>query len=221
MRKAFRIFVWGVFFLAAGVAIVGVGVWIALRHVPSGYRRLAAADPAEAQKASDEMVRRSLALRNALATQGKWRACFSAEHLNGWFAVDMVQNHPELLPAGWSSPRIQITPGGIVAYGRFQRGMVDCVVSLYCEVSLVERNLLAVRIHRVRAGALPMPLKEVIDRITQAAVQRQVPLQWRQSGGDPVALIPLDFRHPETRRQVQVESLRIQEDMICLAGSTQ
>jgi hypothetical protein len=63
-------------------------------------------------------------------------------------------------------------------------------------------------------------MKEVLDRISQAAAQRQIRVQWRQAGGDPVALVPLDFRHPETGRQVQVESLQLQEGILCLAGST-
>ncbi|HOM17817.1 MAG TPA: hypothetical protein PLQ00_10840 [Thermoguttaceae bacterium] len=220
MRKLVRRLFWVVGFLAAGGMLVLLGVWLAVRHVPAGYRRLAQAEQAEAKKSSDEMVRRMLALRNDLAKPGRWQACFSQEHLNGWFAVDMLQNHPGALPTGWSDPRVQIGPDGIIGYCRWQRGMVDCVVSIHGEVSLVEPNVLAVRIRRVRAGALPLPLKEVIDRMTQLAAQHQIRLEWRQTGGDPVALIRLDFRHPETRRQVQVESLGVQEGVLCVSGAT-
>lgn len=220
MQKVVRRLFWVMGFLAAGVVLLVLGLWLAVRHVPAGYRRLAVAEQAEAKKASDEMVRRALELRNALARGGRWQACFSQEHLNGWFAVDMLQNHPGALPTGWSDPRVQIGPDGIIGYCRWQGGMVDCVASIHCEVSLVESNVLAVRIRRVRAGALPVPLKEVIDRMTRLAAQQQIRLEWRQTGGDPVALIRLDFRHPETRRQVQVESLRLQEGSVCFAGST-
>ncbi len=220
MRKLVRRLFWVAGFLAAGGLLLVMGLWLAVRHVPAGYRRLAIAEQAEAKKASDEMVRRILELRNAIVRGGRWQACFSQEQMNGWFAVDMVQNHPGALPIGWSEPRVQIGPDGIIGYCRWQGGIIDCVASIHCEVSLLEPNLLAVRIRRVRAGALPVPLKALIDRITHLAAQQQIRLEWRQTGGDPVALIRLDFHHPETRRQVQVESLRLQEGLICLAGST-
>jgi len=220
VRKALRRVLWAVGFLAAGGLLGVLGLWLGVRHVPAGYRRLAPTEQAQAKQASDEMVRRMLDLRNALARKGRWQACFCQEHLNGWFAVDMLQNHPGALPMGWSDPRVQIGPDGIIGYCRWQGGLVDCVVSVHCEVALAEPNVLAVRLRRVRAGALPVPMKEVLDRISQAAAQRQIRVQWRQAGGDPVALVPLDFRHPETGRQVQVESLQLQEGILCLAGST-
>lgn len=220
MRKLWKVIFWGVGLLLAGGLLVLLALWLALRHVPAGYQELVTPDPTRAVQSSNEMVRRSLDLRNSLARGGPWQACFSAEHLNGWFAVDMLQNHPGLLPTGWSEPRVQITPDGIVGYCRLRQGMIDSVVSLHCEVSLPEPNVLAVRICRVRAGVLPLPLKEVIDRISQVAAQRQIRLHWRQAGGDPVALVHLDFRHPESKRQVQVESFQIQDGTLCLRGST-
>ncbi|MCS7304796.1 MAG: hypothetical protein NZ602_06790 [Thermoguttaceae bacterium] len=220
MQKVVRRLLWVVGTLVACGLLIVLCLWLALRHVPAGYRRLVTAEPTEAKQASDEMVRRILALRNALARPGKWQSCFSQEHLNGWFAVDMLQNHPGALPAGWSDPRVQIGPEGIVGYCRWKSGIVDCVVSIHCEISLLEPNLLALRIRRLRAGALPVPLIKAIDRISQLASQRQIRLEWSQADNAPVALIRLDFRHPETGRQVQVESLQIQEDAICLAGHT-
>lgn len=221
MRKLLRSLLW----IAVGVVVAGSllawGVWIALRYEPNRYKELLAIDPAQVQRASDEMIRRVLAWRNAAAVPSKWQLCFTAEQLNGWFAVDMVQNHPELLPPGWSAPRVEIGPKQtFTLYGRVQRGIVHCVVSVQGKVWLLEKNRLAIQLHQVRAGALPIPRTPWIDRITELARQRRLALQWTSIENDPVALITLQIHHPETHRPVYIESVHLENQTVCLAGTT-
>jgi hypothetical protein len=67
---------------------------------------------------------------------------------------------------------------------------------------------------------LPLPLKQVLDQISQAARQMDFHLQWQQADGDPVALISVPPPRDEKNQRVQVENLRLGEGEIFVSGTT-
>ncbi len=113
-----------------------------------------------------------------------------------------------------------IDPGGITVACRFEQGAISSVLSLAVQPYLAEPNVIALRIIRARAGALPVPLGRVLGEISEAARAAQVPLQWRRTGGDPVALIPLPADE-DADRTVRIETIELREGEIYVAGSTQ
>jgi len=80
--------------------------------------------------------------------------------------------------------------------------------------------VVALRIVRARAGALPVPLKRVLDGISKAARDMQIRLEWRQAGNDPVALLSLP-EDPEADRVVRIESLEVVDGEIRIVGVTE
>ncbi len=220
MRKPLRIAI----FLACGLlllaGLVVLGLYLASQHVPGGYRQALAADPQIQAEASDEMVRKTTALTSAVKKKGQWHARFSAEQINGWLAVKMKKDHPDLLPRGVSDPRVVIEPEKITLYCRFRRGNITSVLSLAVDVFLVETDVVALRIRRARAGLLPLPLQEILDRITRLAQRRRVRLQWKQAEGDPVAEMRLSLRDEQTGNVVRLESIEVGEGEVVVSGTT-
>ena len=149
--------------------LIGGGAWVyfALRHVPRFYEEAVKIDPAQRKQGSDEMLRRSASLRNDARKRGRWQAAFTAEQINGWLAVDLVENYPKLLPPEVHDPRVAIHDGQIVVGCRFD-GKVSTIVSLEADVSLPEPNVIAVRIRRARAGAVPLPLDKFLPEAIRA-----------------------------------------------------
>ena len=62
--------------------------------------------PDELIIACRSFARQTAALNNHLRRMGGWEAHFTDQQVNGWLAVDVPKNHPDLLPPEISHPRV-------------------------------------------------------------------------------------------------------------------
>jgi hypothetical protein len=208
--------------IAGGLLLMAgllTGLFLAAHYEPAFYRQAMEIDRATLEKGSDRMLQQTAALGSAVQKKGRWKALFTAEQINGWLAVDLVRNHPSTLPPTLRDPRIAIDHKQVTIACRFQQGAIDSVLSLTIEPSVPEPNVIALRIVRARAGLLPAPLGDVLDRLSQAARDMHARLEWRSSGGDPVALLSLPS--VEDGQSVQIESLGLGDGELYVAGTTQ
>jgi hypothetical protein len=206
--------------LLLAIVIALFALYSASHHVPAFYQQAVAIDPREQEEASNRMLQQVSALDGALKRKGGWEAAFTAEQVNGWLAVDMARNHPNALPPTLRNPRVSIGPKQITVACLMELKGYWSVVSLTVQPSLAEPNVLALRIVRARAGLLPVPLRQILDQLTQAAQQLRVHLEWRQSGGDPVAMLSLPDDQADDTRRVRVETLRLGDGEIYVSGTT-
>ena len=205
------------------MAALAVGIFAlyqASQRVPEFYRQALEVDPVRQREASDRMLQEAAALASDLEKEGPWRVVISAEEINGWLAVDLVQNHPDTLPPQLSDPRVAIEPDHLTLACRFRRGRFSGVVSLTIDVYLAEPNVIALRICKARAGVLPVPLKKVLDTISRAVRGTEYKLQWRQADGDPVALISMPPPRDQRDKLIVIDSLKLGDGKVYLAGST-
>src|SRR5687767_2691292 len=102
--------------LTSGAAILAVAsllaVYRASQQVPDFYREAITADTQRQAAASKEMLRTATALVNNAQHEGEWEAEFTEEQINGWLAVDLVENHGQALPPEVQDPRVSIRPDG-------------------------------------------------------------------------------------------------------------
>ena len=205
-----------------GTAILAVlvllGLFVAVQHEPAFYRKAMQIDPAVLEKGSDQMLRKIAALQSALAKPGHWQAVITADEINGWLAVDLAKNHPNTLPPSASDPRVVISPSEIILACRFEQSGTTTVLSLAVRPYIPEPNVVALRIIRARAGALPVPLQRILDGLSQAAADMQFRLDWRHAGSDPVALISFP---DDGNRVVRIESLQLSDGEIRIVGTTE
>jgi hypothetical protein len=220
VRKPLRLVLWiggALLLLVAAALFVG---YRAAGRVPEWYQRAAdTVEPARQRKASDEMERRVTDLASGVESTGKWKVLFTAEQVNGWLAVALKEKHSDLLPPDLTDPRVAIEPDGITIGGRFRRASIDSVVSLKVDVFLAEPNVIAARIRNARAGALPWPLGRVLDVISKAARENEVPLHWSQTDGDPVALITIP--PVNKKKRVRIEALQLGNGELFVSGVTE
>lgn len=221
MRKKLRIAALICCGLLLLIAVATFVLYRASQQTPPFYREAMAATPAVQRKASDEMLQQATALASDVGQRGQWQALFTAEQINGWLAVDLIENHPNVLPKKLSDPRVAITRDRITVAGRLQRGNFTSVVSLTVEPLLPKPNVLGLRILGARAGSLPVPLGEILDRISAVAREANVDLRWQQVDGDPVLLISIAPPRKEGERSVRIEQLRVDQRGIFLSGSTE
>lgn len=212
--------------VVAGVLVLllaggGLWFWLAVRHVPHFYSDALAVDLVEQKQASDKMVRRTAALSNDLRREGHWDAVFTADQINGWLAVDRTQNHPQLIPHEFHDPRVAIHDGQMIVGCRYESARIDTVLSLTADVYLQSPNVLAVRIQRARAGAVPLPLKDVTNELVTACENLGCKVTLREVEADPLLLITMPLPTNSARDgTVRVETIELREGEVHLAGET-
>ena len=189
--------------------------------MPEFYDRAIQADPVAQQDASDTMLRKTAAFVSDVGNEDEWKSLFTEDEINGWLAVDLVENHRDALPSAVTDPRVSIQPDRLTLACRYDRDGWNCVLSVTIDVYLAEPNVVALRIRQARAGAVPLPLKDVVERITAAAEQADLELRWQQAEGDPVALVSIRPPRDEGKREVRIESIKLGEGEVYLAGSSE
>jgi len=220
VSKRFRIAGLIVLGLLALLAASALLVWHASQKMPQFYREALQADPGAPKRDSDQMLQQATALASDLQQPGRWHAVFTAEQINGWLAVDLLENHADCLPAGFADPRVQIEPGRLRIACRYRQGRFAVVLSLAVEPYMIQPGVIALRIRQARAGALPLPMGRLLTGISEAARHARATIQWRQAEGDPVAVISFP-RPPAGRKQFRVESLRLIPGKLSVAGKTE
>jgi hypothetical protein len=211
-------------FLAGGLLLLALGVaggvYWASQHVPHFYEEALSQEPAQQQAANDQLLENATALAASARREGHWSALFTADQINAWLAIDLPQNFPGLLPAEVVAPRVRLSPGKATIACRYEEGSISTVVSLNVELYVHEPNVLALRIHNVRAGAIPIPLSQVLEGVTRAAEEMNLRLRWLKAEGDPVALVTLPSTMGKDGIYYRLEVLDLRDGVMYVAGHT-
>jgi hypothetical protein len=202
-----------------------IALWLAYRATQqpvAWYDEVVYIEPVQAESAGDELERHALALVSGVKRPNdRWSAIFTQEQVNGWLAADLANKYPDSLPDGVSEPRVAIDEGGARFACRYDSPQITTVFNVETDVYLTdERNVLAVRVRRARAGALPLPLKRILDEATSAAQQRGIPIRWVEQQGDPVALVTVPSQIADVPGHIQVDMLLLRQGEVYVAGRT-
>lgn len=219
MRKRLRTVVYILLGTLAALALVLLGTYQALVTVPGEYRQVVEADPEQQREASDELLQQAAALASDLRQQRDWEAWFTETRINGWLAVDLIENHPNALPEGISDPRVVFREKTVSIYCRTHRGGTETVLTLVVEPYLDEPNVLGLRFRKARAGLLPLPLGTIVEQLGDAAGDLELKLTWRQTDGDPVALVTIP-EMLDDGKALRIEHLEVRDGELYAAGSS-
>ncbi len=223
MRRIWRAMLVLLATFVVGAAILLTAAYRASQAVPEFYEAALVSKPIQQKAAADALERQVLNLHNEVRRPGRWEARFSQEQINGWLAADLPSKFPGALPRGVSDPRVHIQPEKMQLAVRYQQGDVLTVLSLAGDAYLTDRpNEIAVRIERVRAGAVPVPLGQFLEKIAERASEAGLPLRWAEEDGDPVAIVALPLHRREFRgKNLQVDKLEIGDGEIVVSGQTE
>jgi hypothetical protein len=223
MRRFIRILFVGC--LAIVLIVLGGGFYFyrSLQTVPEFYTQALAKPAAEPAKAAYKFEQQVLELRNDVRREGDWQATFSAEEINGWLANDLPVKFPKALPGNVSDPRVAISPEMIQVACKYSDARLSSVVSVGAKPEMTkEPNVIAIRVKQVRAGALPIPLANFLEQISQHSAKAGVPLRWGEEGGDPVAYITLPMDRPEFQgKTLRVEQVELKDGALVVSGKTE
>jgi hypothetical protein len=205
-----------------GAIVVGISLFSlykASQHVPEFYREAISLDPDEQEPARDEFVAQVTALASDLHRSGHWQSLFTDDQINAWLALELATNYPELLRGELHEPRISIRDKEATIACRYENAQVRSVLSLTVDAYLQEPNVLALRIRKARAGALPVPLAQVLDGISRAALQLNLRLEWRKAKGDPVALVTLPRSRFGQTESLNLQAIELRDGEVFVSGT--
>ena len=223
MKKAIRWILIIVGGLLLTVGLTALLLYRATQQVPPFYAELLKAEPAQQVEAGEKFEKAALGLNQSVRRPGDWEAHFTAAEINGWLANQLPQKMPTLLPPEIQDPRVSIDPQQMQIACRYSLSGNTSVLVLGVTPFVTDRPFeIAIRVRQARVGALPIPLKKLLEQVSHRSAAAKVPLRWTEQAGDPVAILTLPAEHPDIQgRLLRPEKIELREGELVISGRTE
>lgn len=199
------------------------GLYLAVRQVRPFYQQALDVNPQSHEAGRRELESRASALISDTRSAGQWHAQFTDEQINGWLATELKNRESDrttTLRASVSEPRVAISPGVLTLGFRALQGGIETIISVDATVSLTDEGAVAVQLKSVRAGALPLPVMQVADKIATACRELNMPVRWMQNAGEPVAIVTIENGGSPDRRRLEIDVIELNDGELYIAGHT-
>ena len=182
-----------------GLALLDLPAFVLPRH----------SSPAARQRAgkAKKFVAQSLQLRNDICNEPTWEAVFTDQEVNAWLAEDLVTHFADQLPPEVNEPRVLFELNRITLAFLLKQGAVQSVITVVARPRVPGGNTVELTLEKIRAGILPVPADNVLDRIIEYARYHGVDAEWTRKDGYPVVL--MRYTPNVEREDVQLEELQI------------
>jgi hypothetical protein len=208
--------------------------WLVLATPPAFYRRVVGLGP-NAEALAGRFITEAAAVIAAADREGPWGVEMSQDAINAWLGRDLPRNHPELLGrSAWgrlARPRIEFAPKLARIGIEVTTWGVRAVAWVEVEVGLRAANQFALTVRRAGLGSLPLPrdavLRECANRLAKAGLEAE--MQRFRDRSLLLVTVPEQLAERpsgsaqgprQPTRRWQIESLRIDQAVLTLAGSS-
>ena len=147
-----------------------------------------------------KFVAQSLQLRNDICNEPTWEAVFTDQEVNAWLAEDLVTHFADQLPPEVHEPRVALRARSDHPGLPARPGGVQSVITVVARPRVPEGNTVELTLEKIRAGILPVPADNVLDRIIEYARYHGLDVEWTRRDGYPVVADPLHAQ-PRARRR--------------------
>lgn len=216
MHKSSKRLLWIALGLGVLASTLVVGTWLCLTYQPSYYRDIVLLPREQRAGKAKKFVAQSLQLRNDICNEPTWEAVFTDQEVNAWLAEDLVTHFADQLPPEVNEPRVLFELNRITLAFLLKQGAVQSVITVVARPRVPGGNTVELTLEKIRAGILPVPADNVLDRIIEYARYHGVDAEWTRKDGYPVVL--MRYTPNVEREDVQLEELRIRAGQIRLAG---
>jgi hypothetical protein len=215
MRKTSKWLLWSS--LGLGIIVsIPAGAWLCLTYQPSYYRAMVRLTRDQRAGKAKKFVAQSLQLRNDICNEPSWEAVFTDQEVNAWLAEDLVTHFADQLPPEVNEPRVLFDLDSMTLAFQLRQGAVQSVITVVARPRVPQGNTVELTLEKIRAGILPVPADQVLDRIIEYARYHGVDVEWSRKDGYPVVVIR--YTPNIDREDVELEELQILAGQIRLAG---
>jgi hypothetical protein len=211
---------WVQIFLVLLLLLAGGIAWViyAVRQVRPFYTAAMAISQEKLIEGNREFLNRASRFKNDVVKPGEWQLLLTDEQINGWFAIDLENNHPNALPKEIHDPRAKITPQ-LISFGvMVDRKPFPVAASLDFSLKITNPRELMIRIITARVGNLPWSVEMIVAQIRHWAQEQGWTLRETTIGNDPVLL--LSPPATDGRAELTFETLELREGEFFLRGRT-
>jgi hypothetical protein len=198
------------------LASIPLGVWFSLTYEPYYYRAMVGLSREQRAGRAKKFVAQSLQLRNDICNEPNWEAVFTDQEVNAWLAEDLVTHFADRLPPEVHEPRMLFEPDRIILAFQLQQGGVQSIITVVARPRVPGGNTIELTLEKIRAGILPVPADNILDRIIEYARRHGIDAEWARKDGYPVVL--MRYTPHIEREDVRLEELQIRDHQIRLAG---
>lgn len=204
------------------VAAVAGSVYNATQHVPDFYTEALHVEPTTAHETGEVLEEQVFAFSNQVKKPRPWSLRLTDKQINSWLAADLKEKFPELLPEHIEDPRIAVKGKTLLVGCKYNGQSLNSIlaVSLDCFLIEGEPNVVGIQLHNVTAGALPIPIGQLLSEIDTYAGKADIPIRWQQRDGDPVALVTIPSTGKEIDGEIRIDALEFKDGEILLSGET-
>ncbi len=215
MHKTTKTLIWVGVGLGA-LASIPLGAWFSLTYEPYYYRAMVGLSREQRAGRAKKFVAQSIQLRNDICNEPNWEAVFTDQEVNAWLAEDLVTHFADRLPPEVHEPRLLFEPDRIILAFQLQQGGVQSIITVIARPRVPGGNTVELTLEKIRAGILPVPADNILDRIIDYARRHGIDAEWARKDGYPVVL--MRYTPHIDREDVQLEELQIRDHQIRLAG---
>lgn len=204
MNKGRRVWSWVALGLAAAV---GLGWW-ALSWEPAFYPQARQLDrnSGEVRSLSKQFTQNLMQFTDELRNEPTFEAVFHEDEINAWLADEWERKFRELLPPGFSRPRLHFAPDGAQAACRVDLGPLQLVANVAVRVFPTEDHRLAIADDALRVGRVPLPATDLLEPLVNQLQQDRRGVEWRQMDGvDVLVMDPFDLADDDNRQRSPTE----------------
>ncbi len=210
--------------IATFIALFCVGtifLYSFIRHEPNFYKTalLIANDPHKSEKAK-EFTSDCFEFIGAVGTEKEWFAQFKEDQINSFFSEELDEsgNKNKILPDYMRSPRVSLEPDRLRFAFRLGEGRLSTIISADLQLWLAkdEPNVIAIQICSLKAGAVPITLLSMFEKISDSARQNGIEISWYRHQSKPVAV--LRFQADQPRPTMLLQALEIERGFLTLRG---
>jgi hypothetical protein len=198
------------------LAAIPAGAWFSLTYEPYYYRAMVGLSREQRAGRAKKFVAQSIQLRNDICNEPNWEAVFTDQEVNAWLAEDLVTYFADRLPPEVNEPRLLFEVDRIILAFQLRQGGVQSVITVVARPRVPGGNTIELTLEKIRAGILPVPADNILDRIIEYARNHGVDAEWARKDGFPVVV--MRYTPHIDREDVQLEELQIRDHQIRLAG---
>lgn len=210
--------------LMLGLAAVAVYVLLELAKVePAFYLKALQVDQQRQKQNGSEMEKKILDLRNSVMIAEAWSATFSEDQINGWFAYDLKEKFPGLVPPEVTDPRLIIEEQSMTLAFRCTAKPFRGVAIIKADVFMTGViNQVGIRVKSVHSGKIPVPLAVFADQISKQIEKSGFEIEWNTEDDDPIATVQLPdaLIKPEAGGYIELQEVKISVGEVSLRGMT-
>lgn len=204
MEKGRRVWRW----VALGLVVLLGLSWWAVKWEPSFYsgaEQLNRNDE-RVRKLSKKFIQNLMQFNDELQNEETFEAVFGEEEINAWLADEWERKYRQLLPPGFSRPRLHFAPEGAEAACQIEVGPLRFVANGAVRVFPTEDDRLAIAVDALRLGRLPLPATDLLEPLVNQLQQDRRGVEWRQMDGvDVLVMDPFDLADDDDRKRSATE----------------